>query len=183
MKVGIFCDCHNTLVNSNEAWTKAFVDHLGQEYTEEIKVCLYGKTKRRVLAEKHNLDINSIERSAHKYLVKNEKLIQILYCLKLEGFHIFVVSNAPKRRVIDDLNIINIMNLFTEIFTEEDGGKINKSIFDNMLEKYNLDVGIFFGNEEFDDHIDHPKITSFALTSFLRERNNILKLFNYERIS
>lgn len=179
MKIGIFCDCHNTLVNSNEAWAKAFVEFLGQEYMEEIKVCLYGKIKRRVLAKKYNLDISLIEESAHKYLIENKNLVQMLYLLKLEGFHIFVVSNAPRRRVIDDLNLIDIKDLFTEIFTEEDGGKANKSIFDNMLEKYNLDMGIFFGNEEFDDHIDHPKITSFALTSFLRERNAILRSFNY----
>jgi HAD superfamily hydrolase (TIGR01549 family) len=180
MKLGIFCDCHNTLMNSNKAWIEAYVEFLGHEYLDEIKICLYGKIKRRELAARYNLDFNLIEKAAEKYLLENKKLIEILNYLRSKGVPLFVVSNAPKRRVIGDLECVGFKELFTEIYTGDEGGKKNNKIFDHILEKYGLDFGIFIGNEEFDDHIDHPKIISVVLTTFLRERFNILNTFNFD---
>lgn len=40
-RIGIVCDCHNTLINSNDAWIKAFSDFAGAEHAEEIALYLY----------------------------------------------------------------------------------------------------------------------------------------------
>ena len=53
------------------------------------------------------------------------------------------------------------------------GDRIEPAI--DLIQRGNLDYIIFLGNEEFDDHIEHDRVISFALTSFLRERFEILK--------
>lgn len=175
MQIGFFFDCHNTLINSNDAWIKAFTEYIGPGFTEEITVQLYGKHKRRDISKQFQLEFSLVEKSANKYMVKNELLIRLISELKLNGFRLFIVSNAPRKRVEKDLNTVNIQQLFDEIYTGDEGGKKNLDIFSNLLEKYSLNFGFFIGNEEFDDHIDHPNIISMALTSFLRKRFCILK--------
>ena len=174
-KIGIACDCHNTLINSNDAWVRAFIDIVGAEYKDEITLCLYGKIKMRNLAQKYNIDFSLVEELANKYEKKNNRLISALTALKDLGIPLVVVSNAPSKRVLKDMEITGIRELFSEVYTGDNGGKINKKIFDNILQQYNLDYIIFLGNEEFDDHIEHDRVISFALTSFLRERFEILK--------
>ena len=174
MRFAVVCDCHNTLVNSNEAWTKAFVDFLGEELKPEVELCLYGKIKRRDLAKKYKLDFTAVEKLAESNVTAKEQTVAFLMALKDAGIKLFVVSNAPRRRVVNDLNTANIYYMFEEIYSEEDGGKKNTKLFDNIISKYGLDYLLFIGNEEFDDHIDHPKVLCVAITSFLRKRFQIV---------
>jgi len=167
-------------MNSNEAWIKAFTECLGNEYEDEIKTYLYGKIKRKQLASKYNLNFSLVEKLVENYLTENKLLIEILYYLKSKDFNIFIVSNAPRRRVVGDLDCCGITDLFNEVYTSDEGGKRNTSIFDNILAKYGLDFGFFIGNEEFDDYIEHPRIISMVLSSFLRTRFNILKSFDFD---
>ena len=107
-KIGIACDCHNTLINSNDAWVRAFIDIVGAEYKDEITLCLYGKIKRRNLAQKYNIDFSLVEELANKYEKKNNRLISALTALKDLGIPLVVVSNAPSKRVLKDLSLIHI---------------------------------------------------------------------------
>lgn len=177
MKIGIVCDCHNTLVYSNDAWIQAFVDFIGEEKRKEIEYCLYSKSKRRNLAFKYNLDFSCIEDKVTRYSQKNDSLIEMLNEFKNLGFPLFVVSNAPYYRVKNDLEMVNVAQIFDEIFSEEDGGKKNSQLFDHILNKYKLDFLIFIGNEEFDDYIEHPKVLSLVLASYLLKRFDVLKKF------
>lgn len=179
-KIGIVCDCHNTLINSNDAWIRAFSDLAGDEHKEEIALCLYGKMKRRNLAQKYNIDFSIVEGQADKYEKKNSRLIAALTAIKEMGIPLVAVSNAPARRVLKDMEITGIRDLFLEVYTGDDGGKTSKEIFDKILQKYNLDYIIFLGNEEFDDHIEHDRVISFALTSFLRERFAVVKGYPFD---
>lgn len=171
---GIVCDCHNTLINSNEAWIHAFVDYAGHEHESNITFWLYGKMKRRELAKRLNIDFELIENRANLYEKPNEEVISLLMMVKQMGIPMFVVSNAPSRRVLRDMEITGIRDLFTKVYTGDDGGKKNLSIFDKILNNFNLDYLLFLGNEEFDDHIEHEKVVSFALTSFLKKRHSII---------
>lgn len=171
---GIACDCHNTLINSNEAWIRAFVDYVGQEKESEITFWLYGKMKRRELARRLNIDFELIENRANLYEKPNEKVISLLLIAKQMGIPLFVVSNAPAHRVLRDMEITGIRNLFIKVYTGDDGGKKNLSIFDSILDDFALDYLLFLGNEEFDDNIEHEKVVSFALTSFLKKRQSII---------
>lgn len=173
-RFGIACDCHNTLINSNEAWVHAFVDYAGREYESTITFWLYGKMKRRELAKRLNIDFELIENRANLYEKPNVEVISLLMMAKQMGIPLFVVSNAPSRRVLRDMEITDIFDLFTKVYTGDDGGKKNLSIFDNILNEFNLDYLLFLGNEEFDDHIEHEKVVSFALTSFLKKRHSII---------
>lgn len=173
-RFGIACDCHNTLINSNEAWVRAFVDYAGEEYESTITFWLYGKMKRRELAKRLNIDFELIANRANFYEKPNMEVISLLMMAKQIEIPLFVVSNAPSRRVLRDMEITDICDLFTKIYTGDDGGKKNLSIFDNILNDFNLDYLLFLGNEEFDDHIEHEKVVSFALTSFLKKRNSII---------
>lgn len=179
-RIGIVCDCHNTLINSNDAWIKAFSDFAGAEHAEEIALYLYGKMKRRDLAQKYNIDFSVVKERADKYEKKNSQLISALTIMKEIGIPLVAVSNAPAIRVLKDMEITGIRNLFLEVYTGDDGGKRNKEIFDKILQKYNLNYIIFLGNEEFDDHIEHDRVISFALTSFLRERFAIVKGYPFD---
>lgn len=174
MKVGIFCDCHNTLMNSNEAWIKAFAEYAGMDKAAEIELYLYGKFKRRELAKKYKIEFAEIERSADKYIEKKDNVIDILEIFKMVGVPLFVVSNAPRYRVMKDLEITGLTNLFQEIFTGDEGGKQNNKIFNELFETYKLERGFFIGNDEFDDYIYHEKITSLILADFLRIRHRII---------
>jgi FMN phosphatase YigB (HAD superfamily) len=175
VSIGYFFDCHNTLINSNDAWIQAFCEFIGKEHEDKITKELYGKFRRREIAIAYGVKFELIEEAANKYMMKNKVLIDLLNNLKRQGSLLFVVSNAPKRRVISDLENIGIIDLFDNIFTSEDGGKQNDNIFSKVLEKYNLEYGLFMGNEEYEDHITHPNIVSFALTEFVRKRNYILR--------
>lgn len=163
---GIVCDCHNTLINSNEAWIRAFVDYAGMEKENEITFWLYGKMKRRELAKRLNIDFKLVEDRANLYEKPKDKVISLLTTAKQMRIPLFVVSNAPAHRVLRDMEITGITNMFTKVYTGDDGGKKNLSIFDRILEDYHLDYLLFLGNEEYDDHIEHEKVVSFALTSF-----------------
>lgn len=173
-KIGIACDCHNTLINSNHAWIKAFCDYSDYKLQLEISMCLYGKMKRRALAKKYKIPFELVENRADEYEEKNIALIDFLLCAKELNIPLFVVSNAPRKRVLKDMKITGIKNIFKKIYTGNEGGKKNKKIFDEIIKKYNLDYLLFLGNEEFDDHIEHEKVISFALTSFLRDRFEII---------
>lgn len=175
MKLGFFFDCHNTLINSNDAWVMAFTEHIGKKATEDITINLYGKLKRREIAKKYGVEFELIEESANKYMVRNQLLIDLIKDLKDSGINLFIVSNAPRKRVEGDLLNVDIKQLFDEIYTGDEGGKKNNKIFDDILKKYSLEYGFFIGNEEFDDHIDHPRIMSMVLTSFLRKRYNLIR--------
>jgi len=173
-RIGIVCDCHNTLINSNEAWVHAFVDYAGLDQESKITFWLYGKMKRRELAKRLNIDFELIENRANLYEKPKEEVISFLMMAKQIGIPLFVVSNAPSRRVLRDMEITGIRDLFTKVYTGDDGGKKNLSIFDSILNDFNLDYLLFLGNEEFDDHIDHEKVVSFALTSFLKKRHSVI---------
>lgn len=179
-KFGIVCDCHNTLINSNEAWIRAFCDFAGAEHKEEITLCLYGKMKRRKLAQKYRLDFSLVEERADRYEKRNSCLIAALTVIKKTGIPLLAVSNAPAKRVLKDMEITGIRDLFLEVYTGDDGGKRNKQIFDEILLKHDLDYILFLGNEEFDDHIEHDKVISFALTSFLRDRFAVVKGYPFD---
>ena len=116
-KIGIACDCHNTLINSNDAWVRAFIDIVGAEYKDEITLCLYGKIKRRNLAQKYNIDFSLVEELANKYEKKNNRLISALTALKDLGIPLVVVSNAPSKRVLKDMETTGIRELFSEVYT------------------------------------------------------------------
>lgn len=175
MNFGFFFDCHNTLINSNDAWISAFVDKIGDDNRTYITDGLYGKLKRKNISKKYNLNFEEITAEASKYMMTNELLVDIIKEMKESGIKVFVVSNAPRERVVKDLQTVRIAELFDEVYTGDEGGKQNNKIFDDLLEKYSLKYGFFVGNEEFDDHITHPKIISVVLTSFLRKRFSILK--------
>lgn len=179
MNFGVVCDCHNTLVNSNEAWIKAFVDFIGEDKSDEIELCLYGKIRRRDLAKKYLLDFSLVEKTAESYVTIKSETVNFLSVIKNMGIKLFVVSNAPRRRVVKDLQTVKIENMFEKIYTEENGGKKNACIFDGILLEYQLDYLLFIGNEEFDDHIVHPKVLSVALTSFLNKRFDVVKGYGF----
>lgn len=171
---GIACDCHNTLINSNEAWIRAFVDYAGKEKESEITFWLYGKMKRRELARRLNIDFKLVEDRANLYEKPNDKVISLLCIARQMDIPLFIISNAPAYRVQKDIEITGINKLFTQIFTGDNGGKKNLSIYDSILEKYALEYLLFLGNEEFDDNIEHDRVVSFALTSFLKKRQGII---------
>lgn len=179
MNFGVVCDCHNTLVNSNEAWIKAFVDYIGKDKSDEIELCLYGKIRRRDLAKKYLLDFSLVEKTAESYVTVKSQTVNFLSVIKNMGIKLFVVSNAPRRRVVKDLQTVKIANMFEKIYTEENGGKKNTSIYDEILFEYQMDYLLFIGNEEFDDNIVHPKVLSVALTSFLNKRFDVVKGYGF----
>lgn len=174
-EIGYFFDCHNTLIKSNEAWIKSFAEYVPRNYVEDIELKLYGKKKRRDIAKEYALDFQFVEKGADKYMEQNALIIDFVKLLKAQGKHLFIVSNAPRYRVEMDLDNVGIRDFFDEIYTAEEGGKQNQDIFNTILSKYSLELGLFIGNEEFDDHIDHQRIISVALTSFLRKRFNIVQ--------
>lgn len=180
-RIGIACDCHNTLINSNNAWINAFVDFVGEEKRNDITFSLYGKQKRRELARKYKVNFSLIEERADVYEKKNEKIINMLNAARNMGIPLFVVSNAPSRRVLKDMKITGIIDMFSRVYTGNDGGKSNLAIYNQILNEYHLDYLIFLGNEEFDDHIHHDKVISFALTSFLRERCDIINGYQVDK--
>ena len=179
-RIGIACDCHNTLINSNPAWIKAFTDYVGLDKEDEIRFYLYGKMKRRELAAKYGIKFELIENRADLYEKPNTKVIEILGLFKNIGIPLFIISNAPARRVLKDLSITGIISMFDRVYTGDDGGKKNLNIIDNILSGYSLERLLFLGNEEFDDHIPHDKVVSVALTSFLRDRYSVIKGFNVD---
>ncbi len=174
MRVGIVCDCHNTLILSNDAWIKAFLDYSSTENREKIEKCLYGKCKRRLLANELNIEFSELETRVRLYSKKNDELISLLELFKQIGVPLFVVSNAPSRRVLKDITELKIDYLFEHIYTGDDGGKRNTEIFDEILRKYHLEKLLFIGNEEFDDHIVHPQVVSVVLSEYLLKRYKIL---------
>lgn len=163
-------DCHNTLINSNFAWIEAFVEHIGEDKRKEVEKCLYGKKKRRDIAKKYSIDFTLIEESANKYMHPLTKTIDFIKYLNSINSNVYVISNAPSRRVLRDMEITGIRKHFEYVYTEEDGGKGNLKLFDEILKKENANIIVFVGNEEFDDHINHPQVLSMILTDFLRER-------------
>ena len=179
-RIGIACDCHNTLINSNPAWIRAFVDYIGLDKEAEIRFYLYGKMKRRELAKKYGVDFELVENRADLYEKPNTKVIELLSMFKSIGIPLFIISNAPARRVLKDLSITGILSMFDRIYTGDDGGKKNLNNIENILSAYSLERLLFLGNEEFDDHIPHEKVVSVALTSFLRDRYEIIKGFNVD---
>lgn len=180
-KIGVVCDCHNTLINSNLAWIRAFTDFAGEEKEEEIKLYLYGKIKRRELARKYNIEFSLIEKRADIYEKAKQDVLNLLESFNSMGVPLFVVSNAPSARVLKDLEIVNIRSLFNKIYTGDDGGKKNLKIFDEILKDYHLDYILFIGNEEFDDNIPHPRVLSVVITSFLRERFQVVAGYNFDQ--
>lgn len=178
--VGIVCDCHNTLINSNPAWIKAFTDFVGNEKKEEISFYLYGKMKRRDLAGKYGIDFKLIEERADLYEKPNDTVVNVLNGFRAVGIPLFVISNAPSRRVLKDLRITGLTEMFERIYTGDEGGKKNNALFDEIIAEYKLDWILFLGNEEFDDHIFHDKVVSVAITSFLRDRFSVINGFNLD---
>ena len=180
-KFGIACDCHNTLVNSNIAWINAFSDFTDNP-KRQIALDLYGfRMKRLEMSRKYNVDYDMVEKRASMYIHENEKLKRLLILAAYNDIPLFVVSNAPYAKVKMDLDQVGLLSLFKKIYSQEDGGKRNKQIFDEIIENNDIDMLLFLGNEEFDDNIDHPNVLSFALTSFLLERFDIIKGYNIGR--
>lgn len=181
--LGIVCDCHNTLVNSNEAWINAFTDYVGEDKRNLITLDLYGRRMKRCdIACKYGVNIDYVTERANQYTVINQPLKKLLYTVKAMGVPLFVISNAPYDKVINDLENVKINSLFDRIYAKEHGGKKNSAIFDEIIERYKLEMLLFIGNEEFDDNIVHPKVVSTALTSFLLKRFFIVKDFKFDNI-
>lgn len=176
IKFGIAFDCHNTLVDSNNAWTKAFVDYAGKEHEDNISMDLFGRRlKRRDIATKYGVDYNLVEKQSYRYSKLNAKAFLLIKTARNIGIPLFVISNAPLENVIKDLQNVGIGSCFEEIFSKEDGGKSNTEIFDNILKDYGLELLLFIGNEEFDDNIPHPQVLSVAITDYLLQRFSIVR--------
>lgn len=181
--LGIVCDCHNTLVNSNEAWINAFTDYAGEDKRNNITLDLYKRRMKRCnIAYKYGVDLDCVTERANKYTAVNQPLKKLLCTMKAMGMPLFVVSNAPYAKVMNDLKNVKISNLFDKIYAKENGGKKNSAIFDEIIEEYELDMLLFIGNEEFDDNIVHPKVVSTALTSFLLKRFLIVRDYKFDNI-
>ena len=175
-KLGIAFDCHNTLVDSNYAWTKAFVDYVGKEHEENILMDLFGRRlKRRDIATKYGVDYNLVEKQSYRYSNLNGKAFLLIESAHDIGIPVFVISNAPLENVVKDLQNVGIDSCFEKIFSKEDGGKSNTEIFDNILNDYGLEILLFIGNEEFDDNIPHPSVLSVVITDFLLQRFSIVR--------
>ena len=175
-KFGIVLDCHNTIVDSNIAWTKAFMDYVDQKYENDIMLDLFGRRlKRRFIAQKYGVDYDSVEKKSYTYSKLNSKIFSLIQIAYENNIPLFVVSNAPLKNVVEDLKNVHVISFFKRIYAKENGGKQNLRIFDCILSDYDLDFLIFIGNEEFDDNILHPYVLSVAITDFLLQRFSIIK--------
>ena len=175
-KFGIVLDCHNTIVDSNIAWTKAFMDYVDQKYENDIMLDLFGRRlKRRFIAQKYGVDYDSVEKKSYTYSKLNSKIFSLIQIAYENNIPLFVVSNAPLKNVVEDLKNVHVISFFKRIYAKENGGKQNLRIFDCILSDYDLDFLIFIGNEECDDNILHPYVLSVAITDFLLQRFSIIK--------
>ncbi len=174
VNIGLFFDCHNTLMNSNEAWILGFIDCIGPDCQLLVREHLYSRKKRRLLAESYGVEFDLVASAARKHLLVNKKLISLISEWREGGGRTFLISNSGGERLYDDIEATQISSYFDEIYSGNDGGKKNLGIFDSIIDRYGLSLGVFIGNEEFDDHIEHPRIISMVITDFLRLRHTSL---------
>lgn len=172
-KILIGCDLHNTLLLSNDAWISAFMTLDSTIDEKRISKEIYNKKSRKELANLYGINYDDLLNMYHNLCLINEKLVLFIKSLQEKEFQIVLISSSNKEKVNNDLKSISKYIVFDEIYTKEKFKKNNKNDWDKLLEKYNADFLVYFGNDYDEDIIHHDKVISILSGHFFTELKNI----------
>ena len=158
MKIEIISDLHGTLVNSNQAWIRAF-DKVNPGYLEHYTQQIFHKRNRKDLASELNFDFEEIEAIYHSFVTPRE---DVIYAVNLLASNkpIIIVSNAPYNRVTRDLQVLAHKIDIAEIFTSDTIPNLKTvSGLHKILDTRNVLSGYYVGNDIEEDLIRSKRIT------------------------
>jgi len=178
MKLSIWFDFHDTIVNSSKAWLKAYKYYCSKKYYYQIRKMYKQGVSRKKLASMLNVDYSLIE-DKYRENLKNRKIITWLLYYCIENFDVLIISNASRNRILKDLDKVKINYNNIKLYTKEDGLKPREKYIDNIIKINKFEKVIMIGNDKFEDNLKHTKITNIlAGNIFLDIYSVLVVLYN-----
>ena len=155
-------DLHNTIVNSDNAWKKAFQKMLPDKQCYKALDMLDNGVSRHKICEKYNISYDSLEEEYRNNLECNYYIIEWIRMIKRES-KVILISNARKERIMKDLEKFKITLLFDQIYSGDDGKKNNCQYLEKIMNDNNIERMIYIGNDEVEDKLNNNRILSMKL--------------------
>lgn len=166
-KIAFAFDLHDTIVNASKAWIAGYQEEMPDENGVKdkkdcISVLLREKVSRSLISRAFNLDHTAVELAYRRNLNTNINVISLVQALKSAGFKIILISNARRKRAMDDIKFLELEKLFFRIYTQENGLKPDFDYVDSIIRENELDLLIMIGNSQ-EDIFHHPRVLNLQL--------------------
>lgn len=159
----LLADFHGTIVDSNAAWIKAYLD-LGATDTEYVTRHVFQKEKRSVIAEKFGIDYEKLKLKYRENLHIRHEVVNIIKSLP-GSQNIIIISNSSKAKLLKDMKKVkneHMLNII-DVYSKEDGNKQDIKFVKKILNKYNIDRIYMIGNDIREDFSQCEEITNIIV--------------------
>lgn len=173
MKIAIGFDLHNTIVESNSAWLKAFILHNNNNTDKSyIEFLIYNKVSRKKIASEIEADYDEVLSDYHRFVKADAKMVALIR--ELYGkFPLYLISSSSKEKVMRDLESWNGKQYFLEIYTKETFCKNKEMDWNKLLDELNVDLLIYLGNDFEEDIIECNRVLSLISGEFLKSLSKL----------
>jgi len=159
----ILFDLHDTLIQSREAWLRAFKYLRPNEYGRIRK--MYDKPiNRKKICEIYSIDYTALKKEYQNYLREYKCTIFVLKRLS-NLYKIIILSNASKNRIIEDLSRFELSNYIFKIYSKEDGMKPNENYIQKIIAENHISRAIMIGNNYNEDVLNLNNIDNIIITN------------------
>ncbi len=164
-------DLHNTLINSNAAWVKTYMELCANANKAKIVQMIYNKESRKKISSDLGLNHSEV---LEKYLsISKEKteIYDIFILYNDLGMNPLIISSANRDIVFSDVKssigtwVDKKRIYYREIFNKKE---IKDWIF--LLAKHHAKRIIYYGNDITEDFVDDERIISVLRTRFLVDK-------------
>ncbi len=159
----LLSDFHGTIVDSNNAWLKAFYE-LRCNNLDLIKQLIYQKKSRKQIAIDNNIDYNLLLQTYRKNLTIRYDVVNLIN--KIHGNkNIIILSNSSREKLLLDIKQIkDLHNLeFSYIYTSINNTKNDINFLKKIINKHNIKKAYMIGNDIREDFINLNEIINIFI--------------------
>lgn len=178
MKLSIWFDFHDTIVDSSKAWLKAYKYYCSKKEYRKISFLYKKGYSRKKLANMVNIDYYLIENKYREYL-KTKRIITWLLYYCINKYDVIIISNASRKRILKDLEKVKINCDQIKLYTKENGHKPEIKYINNIIKDNNIDEVIMIGNDKFEDNFKQKKINTVIIKNIFSESYAVLLILYY----
>ena len=159
----LLTDFHGTIVDSNSAWIKAYLN-LGVKNIEDITTQVYQKQSREKLALYYNIDYSLLLDEYRKNLHVRPDVISLIHAIHGND-NIIILSNSSKEKLYKDIEQVQAEHdlKFSFVYSKEDGNKNDALFIDELCSKHNITKAYMLGNDIREDLVINDNITNIFI--------------------
>ena len=167
-------DLHGTLINSNDAFIKAFLKINKNLDRISLEKRIYLKESRQNIAKELGINYSRVISEYSKQTRINQKMVKLIKIFKNIGVPVIVVTASKGRRAYIDRKYLLKYFLPDDFIINIKNAKIDNKFWENLRKKFDSTFILYIGNDFEEDNIKSRNVISLLNSEYCNTKIPIL---------